>query len=1098
MDKRVLASILTFGMIAALVIPGCETPARPTPPFLNAYPPGGVPAPQGSAAPAPAAAATPFPLSHEDFVRIAFKHISETYGIPIADLESDVSDVRNFLLTNVAVRHAVVHNNKSRKLPSEKMRFWSIAVDAQGRVFDYIALDNAENVARANKYGKTDPLLWGQLEKAAPGDLIDVTVGVKGLDPEAIRKQVQKNYPDLYFGPIPPPTRVPYDAKRWQQYETEVSTEIIRQGAALAQPLIDYIKSRGYDVELLKGSSAVTGRLPKWFIEELKAREDVAGMGATGGISRRSFRQNIDTASPSDGAPGAWQRQVTGLGRKIGIADSDGVNPSNPYLAPRVHYVHSPTPAPAEHPTNVAGVAASSHPRYKGIAPQAEIYSAHIGYDPPLFYQQATFELIDPTVEAKVVNLSWGADGNMPDLITSDLFYDWVVRHRRVSVVATSGNMGQYPLYSIDSPGKGYNVITVGGYTDNDTARWNADAMWPPSSSKNLSSRGNEKPELVAVGQSVYTTSNQAPWITSGALSGTSLAAPQVTGAIASLFHRKPSLEGKPEAIKAILMASAIHNIEGSPVNQLGVDDTDGAGAIDLELADYMAQFAKYQWAQVNLTSDFPGGWYTTSPEFWGAPGKRVRVAINWDSNVPADYWYFSNLDTRLYLEIHRLDQQGQEVELVATSLSDVDNFQLVDFYPAVAANYRAKVFRAYSSETSNYLGIAWLVTDQLYAYTSLDQEVRAADESTFAPVFIDSVTEPRVASTYPPGNAANVPGGIRRYVANATYPGLDPDYDPPHANRHPVRVIGVEPGDYPFDHLDSVQIDDDQGRARFYYTTWEYGYQAPLKLARMGLSLDGSAKKAYDLYLVYDILAGLDRYVGVQTAYRRQYQRGDAKEDFDENPENDVDMNDAMFIAQYRVGIRPLSDLNAVNAASPQHNEPYDKIDMNDALFISQYRVNLRDEFFDWVEASSSAYATRSGGEAVLETGSLQLGRGYTGRVPITLRNITGKAGVGAYEIRVTFDPGVIRVDSVDGGPGPLGKPAAFRIDNGKGIVSLAGFDPQIPGVTKDSEIAYLNISAVGPVGRSTTLGVSVNLLSDSLGNNVAARLAAGGVSIR
>lgn len=72
---------------------------------------------------------------------------------------------------------------------------------------------------------------------------------------------------------------------------------------------------------------------------------------------------------------------------------------------------------------------------------------------------------------------------------------------------------------------------------------------------------------------------------------------------------------------------------------------------------------------------------------------------------------------------------------------------------------------------------------------------------------------------------------------------------------------------------------------------------------------------------------------------------RGDADGD------GDVDIFDAMYIAQYLVGERSLEDLNYYNAASVKHDDPEDIIDIFDAMYIAQYLVGLRDSNFEWIE---------------------------------------------------------------------------------------------------------------------------------------------------
>ena len=76
---------------------------------------------------------------------------------------------------------------------------------------------------------------------------------------------------------------------------------------------------------------------------------------------------------------------------------------------------------------------------------------------------------------------------------------------------------------------------------------------------------------------------------------------------------------------------------------------------------------------------------------------------------------------------------------------------------------------------------------------------------------------------------------------------------------------------------------------------------------------------------------------------------RGDARAD------GNVNIADALFIAQYLVGLRPACTgvvdttcLHSANAASVRHDGDFDEKTIADALFIAQGLVGLRDEFYN------------------------------------------------------------------------------------------------------------------------------------------------------
>lgn len=155
-----------------------------------------------------------------------------------------------------------------------------------------------------------------------------------------------------------------------------------------------------------------------------------------------------------------------------------------------------------------------------------------------------------------------------------------------------------------------------------------------------------EKPEVAACGDGdpldgpddIVSTSHvqnapgqPAPWI-SNAGDGTSFAAPQVTGTAALIISRanadgNTGLQAWPEAIKAIIMASACHSLEVAVPGE-----KTGAGGVVACEADEVVHQQQYHH-QFVTASDFagPGGYWSRVINV--QQGLKARVVLSWDAN---------------------------------------------------------------------------------------------------------------------------------------------------------------------------------------------------------------------------------------------------------------------------------------------------------------------------------------------------------------------------------------------------------------------------------------------------------------------------------
>lgn len=348
-----------------------------------------------------------------------------------------------------------------------------------------------------------------------------------------------------------------------------------------------------------------------------------------------------------DGALGAWAAGNRGAGVGIAVVDSGAVKRKD--FGDRLVQVTLPTQDGTKiddsvgHGSAVAGVAAGASPdgRYVGIAPGATIYAINVSRDDGVFTSDVLAGLTWVLHHARednirVVNLS------LTQLAPSDYTsstLDAAVEllwKSGVVVVVSSGNLGGgSELYA---PANDPFVITVGASDTADTAA-TADDSLASFSSYGPTSSGYAKPEIVAPGRHIVTTIPGGSALAKMApaanivdpsvegyirINGTSFSAPQVTGAVALLLEKYPSLT--PDQVKWVLT----HNerpVSGSDAGALDIGAQFPAAAAP-GVANQSLQYST--WARPGaLTAAFGGG-------IAGAARAAAwdQSAVVWESNA--------------------------------------------------------------------------------------------------------------------------------------------------------------------------------------------------------------------------------------------------------------------------------------------------------------------------------------------------------------------------------------------------------------------------------------------------------------------------------
>ena len=351
-------------------------------------------------------------------------------------------------------------------------------------------------------------------------------------------------------------------------------------------------------------------------------------------------------------APATWsQYGVTGRG--VGVAVIDSGIYGHPDLAGRVVAAidftsASPTASaaplgdPGGHGTHVAGLIAgdgtASGGAFVGVAPGANLIDVRVinasgASNVSTVLAGLQWVLANRTrYNIRVANLSLGAPEQTSYTLSPLNAAVEVLFFAGINVVVSAGNSGP-GAGTITTPGDDPFVITVGAVDDNQTTTTGDDCVATWSSSGPTRFDSLAKPDISAPGRKMVSlrspgsaldvllpdravTAAGAPTAQYFTLSGTSMAAPMVAGAVALLLERDPTLT--PRQVKQRLLSTA------APL-PFGSRYTRGAGLLDTFAA--VGATDRSSWKDRSRVSD--GFAEMVFPLIYGKPFAWVDPAFN-------------------------------------------------------------------------------------------------------------------------------------------------------------------------------------------------------------------------------------------------------------------------------------------------------------------------------------------------------------------------------------------------------------------------------------------------------------------------------------
>jgi subtilisin family serine protease len=314
----------------------------------------------------------------------------------------------------------------------------------------------------------------------------------------------------------------------------------------------------------------------------------------------------------------------TGSGIRVAVVDSGfSMYPNSDLSDDRVAFVNFVDTNQTRHDgdghgTHVAGIIGGTgaiNAKYAGMAPGTSVVSLKVLNDAGVgtigdIIAGLSWVYDHPEANIRVVNMSVGAPVTQSYLTDPLTLAAKALVDRGIVVVAAAGNLGknssgQLQWGGITSPGIAPWVLTVCAFSTQGTYDTSDDVMAGFSSSGPTAVDFGAKPDICAPGVGIVSLADPGStlynsgalatptWLIGGSaggysiapyesLSGTSMATPAVSGAVALMLEANPSLT--PNLVKGLLEYTAHTQPGVSPLRQ-GAGFMDVAGAVGLAAA---------------------------------------------------------------------------------------------------------------------------------------------------------------------------------------------------------------------------------------------------------------------------------------------------------------------------------------------------------------------------------------------------------------------------------------------------------------------------------------------------------------------------------
>lgn len=328
-------------------------------------------------------------------------------------------------------------------------------------------------------------------------------------------------------------------------------------------------------------TNSIAVRVDASMVDALDAHPDVAHI-----LSDEPMKMALHMSPQALGAPVFWEAGYRGWGESVAVLDT-GIHAGHPMFraldvdarafteeGAQIPCILDDPSSPVDfhgHGTHVSSTVAGVRTTYigpdgefafSGVAPQiGKLYAIKVGLNsPPESDCAGTFATSDwhkalmwlyGETPVRVVNMSFGGTDTVASEWINGGSLDYFIDLTGMSLVIAAGNEGD--RIPVGCPACALNSIAVANVSLNGTLRREDDFVWV-SSSRGPTRLGTRKPDIAAPGTNILAADARSNGLI--ALTGTSMAAPHITGA--AVLLREAGVRD-PMELKAVLLNSTDH-----------------------------------------------------------------------------------------------------------------------------------------------------------------------------------------------------------------------------------------------------------------------------------------------------------------------------------------------------------------------------------------------------------------------------------------------------------------------------------------------------------------------------------------------------------